>query len=274
MPMMMHQASSSSASSSDGEDVSIGQSEARAESYSNRYKRRRVADALRNAQTRNLATEDVCNCRGACVCGNGLQVNLFDDSLGRCGCNGACNCGENSVAEPVGCACVGICICNDGIISENDNIQNDIIHSDLDGSNEESDFENDDAELSSLFDKSISSDDEVDNPAGVSDFKTNLADWVTKWKINQNAADDLLNLLRNNPKLQEENLPKSCRTLLKTPRSVTVREIKPGVYYHFGIFKTLEKLMKFLIFAEIPDCIEILVNIDGLPLAKSSGSKF
>ena len=32
--------------------------------------------------------------------------------------------------------------------------------------------------------------------------------------------------------------------------------------------------MEFLIFSEISDCIEILVNIDGLPLAKSSGSQF
>ncbi|KAJ8910893.1 hypothetical protein NQ315_014221 [Exocentrus adspersus] len=50
------------------------------------------------------------------------------------------------------------------------------------------------------------------------------------------------------------------RTLLKTPNSYEVIEIEGGgSYYYFGIEKTI---------------ILLSVNIDGLPLSKSSGSSF
>ncbi len=42
------------------------------------------------------------------------------------------------------------------------------------------------------------------------------------------------------------NLPKTCRTLLKTPCKVTnIKSIPPGEYYHFGILKGIGSVFRF-----------------------------
>lgn len=71
------------------------------------------------------------------------------------------------------------------------------------------------------------------------------------------------------------SLPKTCRTLLKTPRKVTnIKSVPPGEHYHFGILKGIESVFRFSSDDAIPDVIEIFVNVDGIPISKSSGNQF
>lgn len=77
--------------------------------------------------------------------------------------------------------------------------------------------------------------------------------------------------------MKSENLlvPKDCRTLLKTPSICNdIVNMPPGAYIHLGIEKGIfEKIHKNI----LTDNLEILpvtINIDGLPLSKSSKSQF
>ncbi|KAG5894879.1 hypothetical protein JTB14_023728 [Gonioctena quinquepunctata] len=55
-------------------------------------------------------------------------------------------------------------------------------------------------------------------------------------------------------------LPRDARIFLATPKLTITRKVDPGEYYNFGIQKS--------------DPIQIGINIDGLPIAKSSNSQF
>lgn len=65
-------------------------------------------------------------------------------------------------------------------------------------------------------------------------------------------------------------LPKDARTLLKTPKVYEVLNVAGGSYYHFGIENWVMSIA-----SGIEDVTEVSlqVNIDGLPLFKSSGAQ-
>lgn len=69
-------------------------------------------------------------------------------------------------------------------------------------------------------------------------------------------------------------LPKDCRTLLRTGSSkvLNIREVKPGIYYHFGLKKGI--LMYSSILPLNSHVIKIAVGVDGLPISKSSSGQF
>lgn len=101
-------------------------------------------------------------------------------------------------------------------------------------------------------------------------FTSQLQGWAIRNRITHVALNELITILK--PKYPE--LPRCARTLLGTVRKVNVKDVEPGRYYHFGINYCLEKLV------ETSQCslkylkiIEIIINIDGLPLSKSSGSQ-
>lgn len=66
------------------------------------------------------------------------------------------------------------------------------------------------------------------------------------------------------------SLPSDARTLLSTPRTTNIRKVHPGKYSHFGLAEAIGELCKNI---EVIERIELLVNIDGLPISKSSGSQ-
>ncbi|XP_032797174.2 uncharacterized protein LOC116933525 [Daphnia magna] len=70
------------------------------------------------------------------------------------------------------------------------------------------------------------------------------------------------------------NLPLNARTLLKTPRSVLLDNIADGKYWHFGLKQGIHQQLANLPHNSIPESSSILVNVDGLPLTKSSRSTF
>ncbi|EFN71309.1 hypothetical protein EAG_00317, partial [Camponotus floridanus] len=62
------------------------------------------------------------------------------------------------------------------------------------------------------------------------------------------------------------------RSLLKTPRRQEIRIVAPGIYYHFGLLNSLLDILTSI--KDNIDCVKITVNIDGLPLSKSSSQQF
>ncbi|CAH0563111.1 unnamed protein product [Brassicogethes aeneus] len=98
-----------------------------------------------------------------------------------------------------------------------------------------------------------------------------LRDWVVTTKLPSFALKDLLEVLSNAKTEDFIGLPKDPRTFLRTPKKITTRKVSPGEYYHIGIQNSIENLYK----NEKPseEIIVIGINIDGLPLAKSSSSQ-
>ncbi|XP_077256605.1 uncharacterized protein LOC143894311 [Temnothorax americanus] len=68
--------------------------------------------------------------------------------------------------------------------------------------------------------------------------------------------------------------PKDPRTLLKTPRHTEVVEIGSGQYCHFGLQNALKKMLdKYIkVLGRMTVSLDIFINIDGLPISKSSNS--
>lgn len=126
----------------------------------------------------------------------------------------------------------------------------------------------------------ISSDSETDRFSELSEedecieditLKKELANWATQHNITGAAVDGLLKIL---PKyVSNSDLPKSHKTLLKTPLTYNIRQIGGGTYYHFGLET---KILQFYDhgLAKLESEIPIMVGFDGLPLSKSSKMQF
>lgn len=114
----------------------------------------------------------------------------------------------------------------------------------------------------------LSNNSDVKNPS----LQDKLRDWAIQYKIPQHAVSALLNTVLNGH--VNVNLPKDCRTLLKTPRNTgTVIEMGHGNYCHFGLTHALDKIFRDRQERHLDlTSIKLLVNVDGLPLFKSSNS--
>lgn len=63
-----------------------------------------------------------------------------------------------------------------------------------------------------------------------------------------------------------------ARSLLHTPRKQEIRIVTPGTYYHFGLLNSLLHILTSV--KDNIDCVKISINVDGLPLSKSSSQQF
>lgn len=109
----------------------------------------------------------------------------------------------------------------------------------------------------------------MSNDASKSSEPPNLSEqlrsWAISFHIKRRALTALLQILQS--KIGMQSLPKDSRSLLKTPRKIEIIDLGGGKYYHNGVEKTLSR-----IFSQLSSnlCIQINLNIDGLPLFKSS----
>ncbi|XP_064477778.1 uncharacterized protein LOC135391453 isoform X3 [Ornithodoros turicata] len=102
-------------------------------------------------------------------------------------------------------------------------------------------------------------------------FNEILRAWALHSSVTHTDLSSLLRVLRTHPSLS--SLPACARTLLRTPRSATgVQEMGNGKYCHFGLASGLQYELEGL--QNVPDTICININVDGLPLAKSSTDQF
>lgn len=98
-------------------------------------------------------------------------------------------------------------------------------------------------------------------------FSSGLRSWAISNNITHNALRSLLNLLKLETNI---SLPQDPRTLLCTPRHIPNKSVGSGAYVHMGIQFAVENLINLL--EKQPEKIKLLINIDGLPLSKSSSS--
>jgi hypothetical protein len=63
--------------------------------------------------------------------------------------------------------------------------------------------------------------------------------------------------------------------LFKTPRKVTLISMHPGEYYHFDLINGLKGVIDINLLPanHVTVEIEILINVDGLPIFSKSTSK-
>lgn len=94
-----------------------------------------------------------------------------------------------------------------------------------------------------------------------------LSNWALTYGISHVALTALLVILT----VYHSDLPRDARTLLRTKTVYSVKTIRNGLYYYFGIVEALGKSL-----SQWKDnlvdgcCLQLQINIDGLPLFKSS----
>lgn len=101
-------------------------------------------------------------------------------------------------------------------------------------------------------------------------FNELLATWATKERISHTSLRSLLKVLKTHP--CHIDLPNDPRTLLNTPRSMQIKEINFGHYWHYGLKKGIVNILNNLEQYQ-NNKIELMIGIDGLPISKSSGSQ-
>lgn len=94
-------------------------------------------------------------------------------------------------------------------------------------------------------------------------FRNDITAWVMSYNIPHVACNALLKILQQHvPNI----FPKDARTLLQTPRQTKVLKLCGGEYFHLG----LHNVIKEMLLKSNDEYINLLINIDGLPLTKSS----
>lgn len=104
--------------------------------------------------------------------------------------------------------------------------------------------------------------------------KVSLKERLHMWAIESNLAQKYLTTLLRILRDEGYNeLPSDSRTFLKTPKKTLIYECGRGHYFHYGLKKALQDKLKYYTNINHINNIEINLNIDGLPLAKSSRSQ-
>ncbi|KAL1394599.1 hypothetical protein pipiens_011842 [Culex pipiens pipiens] len=113
----------------------------------------------------------------------------------------------------------------------------------------------------------------VDSKSSMYEFRDHLKTWAITHQIKHTAVNSLLTILKTN--IPDNVLPADARTLVKTPAKVQIThdDEMGGEYWHYGLQKVLTKVLMFSKNQSITK-ISLIVNIDGVPISKSSTSAF
>ncbi|XP_011858878.1 PREDICTED: uncharacterized protein LOC105556398 isoform X2 [Vollenhovia emeryi] len=110
------------------------------------------------------------------------------------------------------------------------------------------------------------------NGINIDRLQRNLVKWNHDNKICRSAMTSLLKVLKIEKAMQF--FPSDARTFLKTPTKAESIPMEHGRYVHFGIAKGLHHIIEISsTITYLPEEIHLSINIDGLPLAKSSKSQ-
>lgn len=129
------------------------------------------------------------------------------------------------------------------------------------------DFSSDSEKISDTDSDNSSYSDNLENVVNIGDF---LREWFHGVKfLPKSALTSLLKGLRH----WFPSLPKDARTLLGTPRNVEISDMGKGLYHNFGLSEMLCNKLK-TVPLEFVNILHLNINIDGLPIHKSSNSQF
>ena len=145
-------------------------------------------------------------------------------------------------------------------------------HSDISG---QSDIDSDGLDL--VIDSSDSSQSEVESappsplPSSDVTLKNELAAWATRNRCTRDSLNQLLQIFN----LHGHSLPMDGRTLLQTARNITTQMKCGGQYIYFGIEAGIVQILsKYSSAVDRLGDIDLVVNVDGLPLFKSTNHQF
>lgn len=97
----------------------------------------------------------------------------------------------------------------------------------------------------------------------IKQFQGCLAAWAVTNRVKHDQLRGLLKLWNESVPLP--NLPADPRTVLETPRFITLQN---NNYWHYGLEKMLLKVLQQI--ENVPEKLSLKFNIDGIPLSKSS----
>lgn len=119
----------------------------------------------------------------------------------------------------------------------------------------------------SLSDYSLSSETDCEDDCILDD----LREVFKEISITQNDLTKLLKVLNK----YHPELPTDARTLKQTPpEKSSLKSVSPGNYYHFGLEKGISFVVEKLSIPVTEKVLQLQVNIDGLPIFKSSAECF
>lgn len=148
-----------------------------------------------------------------------------------------------------------------------------ISHSKIDDNNQEIDDNN--QEIVDLpFTQNNNIDEcnsEIVHKVPKTSLNEDLVECFQKHNVSHAFINDLLGVLNNHG---VQSLPKDVRSLMHTPRSKSfnILKIAGGNYIHFGIETNIVQFIKKYCWQN--SVLILNINIDGLPLSKSSASQF
>ena len=99
------------------------------------------------------------------------------------------------------------------------------------------------------------------------DMTDAIAKWILTYKISRSASNELLRILRENG---HNDVPKCTRTVLQTPRGIVSDKKCGGDYIYLGIVRGIARTIKANPQHKVGNKISLVVNVDGVPLYKSS----
>lgn len=133
--------------------------------------------------------------------------------------------------------------------------------------------DDDEEQLVAQVDALLIEEPEIDGPTELRRFLASF--FLSEKTVSRATVGRFLKGLKSLKKQRHhfDHLPLDSRTLFKTPRSVVVEQKAEGTYYHFGLRKGILNRLN-------PDYlhhyekIAVRINVDGLPLFKSSRTEF
>ncbi|CAB3978409.1 Hypothetical predicted protein [Paramuricea clavata] len=149
-----------------------------------------------------------------------------------------------------------------GLAVNSNSDQSEIVHSD---------------ELDLVVDSSDSNESKVDDdspdplPSTDETLRSKLATRATKNRCQRDAVNQLLQILNTHG----HSLPKDSRTLCKTPRHIPTQLKCGGQYIYFGIEAGVVHILSSNCSAAAKlTAVDLICNVDGLPLFKSTNQQF
>lgn len=113
----------------------------------------------------------------------------------------------------------------------------------------------------------------LDAKNGMYELRDDLKTWALEHKVKHTAVNSLLQTLKRH--VPDNVLPVDARTLVETPRKVLIvqDDAMGGKYWHYGLKTALLNVLAH-ISNQTVDRISLNINIDGVPISKSTTTSF
>lgn len=122
-----------------------------------------------------------------------------------------------------------------------------------------------------ILDSDTEAEHETENMENKSVHQFRNGQLHTMYQVSKTSLGGILKIFRPyNPEL-----PKDPRTLLKTNKQYDILDLAGGQYHHFGLLNCVISRINKMVMC-LPDdfCFNLQINIDGLPLFKSTQHQF